>query len=464
MANEQRFTLTESSLGQKLEHRRLRHLLAAVDQLNGSIAANEVPLVSLSGRSRAAELSELLSYSIDRCGYTNSWSVVESALFDVSHYIGSYSTQVGEERITLRLEPRWGQAIISYLLQYTTGIYQPPAASAAMAAQRDSAVWLLAMLWKSQCAQALRVYHLPKQYKTRRTNDRFFRGRLDVAKQIRENSVDQSRFACVDSPLTWDTTIGRTMRYVYRLLSESGAYPALMNDLSATDDRLASFGVAATAVRPEQIDAIRYTRLSEGYKPLMETSKAVIRQFGGNSQGGAQQVPSFFIDMAELWENYLLAVLKRHLPPEYRVTSPNELGGEWLLQGEKRQIRPDLLIEREGQVIAVLDAKFKNVREIGKHAQGAVSREDLYQMCTYLYHYGDQDRPILGLFVTPVSGLSSPSVETFSSTSQHRIGVVTFDIARWDEQELDREQMMPLLKEAERSFCESLAAVLRERD
>lgn len=61
------------------------------------------------------------------------------------------------------------------------------------------------------------------------------------------------------------------------------------------------------------------------------------------------------------------------------------------------RIRPDLLIEREGHVVGVLYAKFKNDTQVGRYEKEGVSREDLYQMSTYLYHYGREDHPLLGL-------------------------------------------------------------------
>ena len=363
------YTFKESRPMQPQSGKHLPLLFAATDRLNQSIQNGEVPLISLQGDPRPfrSELKGILSYAATECGYINSWSVIEQAYFDVSHFIGTYSTIIGGEVVTLRIEPRWGSAILSYLLQYTTGIYQPPDASAETGQQKDGATWLLAMLWKSYFNQALRTYHLPKEYRKRRTNDCFFRGRLDVARQIGENNVDQHRFACLDFPLTLNTTIGRTIRRVIRLLAAPTSFPGLMHDLSGFDERLAAFGVEATKIKPAEIDSIRYTRLSAGYRPLMQVSKALISRFGGGGTAALGQVPSYFLDMAELWENYLFAVLRRHLPAEYRISSPNETSGDWLLAGCKRQIRPDLLIEKEGVVVAVLDAKFKSYTQIGSH-------------------------------------------------------------------------------------------------
>lgn len=438
-------------------------LLLAVERLNDSIQKGEVPLVSLRGDHRPfrSELPGILNGTIRTAEAAGKRAfTITEAHFEVSHFIGSHSTKIGNEVIRIEIRPRWGGGILSYLLQYATGIYQPPDASADTSGQKDGAAWLLAMLWKSLFNQALRRNHIPKEYRERKTNDRFFRGRLDVPRQIRENCVDQSRFACVDKPLTIDTTISRTIRHVIRLLSRPDAYPALIRDMAVYEERLAAFGVSEKDVTPADIAKIRYTRLSIGYRPLMQASLALLRRFGGGSSRNAEDmIPSYFIDMAELWENYLLAVLRRHLPEEYRIFSPNDAGGDWLLAGGKRQIRPDLLIERDGEVVAVLDAKFKSYTQIGSHEKGGVGRDDLYQMGTYLYHYGRHERPILGLFVTPVSGSITANVETLSRHSLHKMGVAVFDITGWDNTSTSAAATIEMIHKSEEDFAD---VVMRE--
>lgn len=438
-------------------------LLLAVERLNDSIQKGEVPLISLRGDNRPfrSELPGILNGTIKTSEAAGkSAFTISEAHFEVSHFIGSYSSKIGDKVVRIEILPRWGRGILSYLLQYATGIYQPPDASADTSGQKDGASWLLAMLWKSLFNQALRRNHIPKEYRERKTNDRFFRGRLDVPRQIRDNFVDQSRFACVDNPLTIDTTISRTIRHVIRLLSKADAYPALIRDMAVYEERLAAFGVSEKDVTPSDIAKIRYTRLSIGYRPLMQASLAVLRRFGGGSSPNAQDLaPSYFIDMAELWENYLLAVLRRYLPEGYRIFSPNDAGGDWLLAGGKREIRPDLLIEKSGQVVAVLDAKFKSYTKIGSHEKGGVGRDDLYQMGTYLYHYGRHERPILGLFVTPVSGSITANVETLSRHLLHKIGVAAFDITGWDSSSTNSAAIIDVIHRSEEDFA---GVVMRE--
>jgi 5-methylcytosine-specific restriction endonuclease McrBC regulatory subunit McrC len=443
------------------ERKALPRLCCAIEKLNEAARSGKVQIITISGKRRVRpELPEIITYRVTKRSTIRSWDTIADAVFNVSHYIGTYSTKIagehGNDVVTIKIEPRWGKRILQYLLQYTTGIYMPPDAASGIQAAPHSAEWILVLLWRSLFNQALRRFHIPKEYQIKRTNDRFFKGRLDVPRQIHENIADQSKFCCVHAPLTLDTTINRTIRYIYRLLARRLDYGVLLKDIATYDERLAAFGVKETDVRLAEIDRIRYTRMSEGYRPLMQISRAIIRRFGATASHAVAGETSFFIDVAEVWENYLQAILTRHLPARYRVISPNEIGGQWLVSGERREIRPDLIIERDGIPAAIVDAKFKRYRAIGKFEKDGISREDLYQMATYLYHYGERDFPLLGLFISPEKGAGD--LQPLENRQNHAIGVLNFDLAHWDDGSFD----INAIKAYEGEFADTLERLLEE--
>lgn len=452
------FAFCDSRPGQPWEGKYLPRLFCAIEKLNEAARTGAIQLVTVAGKQRqyTQELPEIITYAVTGRSTTSSWDTVTRASFDVSHYIGTYSTMIDGDAVTIEIKPRWGAGILHYLLRYTTGIYMPPDSTSGIQASRDSAEWLLVLLWKSIFNQALRRFHIPKEYQVKRTNDRIFKGRLDVQRQIRENIADQSKFCCVHAPLSVDTTINRTIRYLFRLLARNQAFAVLLSDIAGYDERLASFGVKECEVRPAESDRIRFTRMSEGYRPLMQISKAIIRRFGASTSDALRGTTSFFIDVAELWEKYIQAILAKHLPASYRVISPNETGGQWLIAGRRREIRPDLVIERNGIPVAILDAKFKTYRRIGKFEKDGVSREDLYQMATYLYHYGKGGTPLLGLFISPEEG--AVDMHLIESRHHHAIGVVNFDLAQWDGESFD----VNAIKAHEKKFADRLLGLMND--
>ena len=136
---------------------------------------------------------------------------------------------------------------------------------------------------------------------------------------------------------------------------------------------------------------------------------------------------SYFTAIADLWEMYLLKLLQNNLPSEYVVYSPNVNSNAHLLEGNMREIRPDIMIERDGRVVMIIDAKYKNYNQFGRTSQYGIQREDLYQMTTYLYHYGNESQPIMGIFTSPVD-CAGNDIHTFSENRNHRIGLVNLNI------------------------------------
>lgn len=442
----------------------LRGLFLAVDKLNTATRDSKMQLLSVSGKRRVYEPQrpEIITYTVTE---QLSKSVL-SASFDISHYIGSYSTRINNGIVSIEIKPRWGEKILEYLLQYTTGIYLPPNAISGIK-RLSVAEWILALLWRSVFNQALRRFHIPKEYRTKLTNDRVFKGRLDVLRQIRESFADQSKFCCVHRPLTIDTTINQTIRCVFRLLTRNRAGAMLSNGFESYDEMLAGFGVKLRDVRPEEIDRIRYTSMSHGYQPLMQVGKAIIRQLGASRSDLPSGEFSFFIDVSEIWENYIEAILVRHLPSTYRIVNPNETGGQWLFVGQKREIRPDLIIENEAGVpVAILDAKFKPYNKVGDYESGGVGRDDLYQMITYMYHYGkDRNTPLLGLFISPVKGLGDrENLRQLDNRRNHEVGVLNLDLEQWnDKEDVDIMNILTNIRTNEKIFADNLQHLL-ERD
>ena len=85
--------------------------------------------------------------------------------------------------VSIEIKPRWGEKILEYLLQYTTGNCIYPLNAISGIKRLSVAEWILALLWRSVFNQALRRFHIPKEYRTKLTNDRVFKGPFDVLRR-----------------------------------------------------------------------------------------------------------------------------------------------------------------------------------------------------------------------------------------------------------------------------------------
>lgn len=395
--------------------------IRAVNDLNKQFDSGEIDCIHLHNYGRAETDDHPVKVEVTKYTTLNGNPVPDRCSFTTSHYIGYF----GNSDVSIRILPRFGD-LFSYFLGYAANVFLPLGEAGVSSAGGDS-YWLLAILWKSLLNSALTTGQIPKTYIEEHKNLKTYRGRLDIQQNIKNNLVDQSRFYCTYRRLSMDNTINRAVRHAYRVLRDKGL-SGILADMSAFDQRLESFGVKDVVSNPKDLDNIRFTRMNAVYQPVINLCKTIINNGASSFEGGEKKNVSYMIDVAELWELYLLRLLQRNLPPDYYVYSPNAIAGDYLLEGEMRTIRPDILIEKDGKIVLIIDAKYKRYSQIGKTGTYLVNvqRDDLYQMNTYLYHYG-RGRRVAGIFTSPVEE-SDSELHRYANNPEHRIGVVNLNI------------------------------------
>ena len=374
----------------------------------------------------------------------------KKAYFSTSRYVGFFIH--GEHLI--RIEPRFGNIIRDHLFVHALGLYLPKGNSG-IDNSKVKNLWLIVLLWRANVEKAITKSQISKTYNKIEKNNHFFRGQLNVQKQIRHNSVDLSKFYCTYSQFSYDNTINQTLRYCYRLLNKE--YSSILQGFAEHDEMLSDFGVSNNPITLREINKIVYTPMTKYYKPLMELSKAIIGFNSYQNSSNLEQKSGFsvFLDMAEVWENYLYNLLRKELDG-FEVENPNLTGDYPLFDDGSRKVRPDILIKKDGKVVAILDAKYKNYTHIGMYAneQDAVSREDLYQMMTYLQRFGDNESTI-GIFTSPFCGYEE--AKTIQS-SKYKIGVVGIDLENFNSD--NEEEVIQELKHRELEFINKIKNII----
>lgn len=100
----------------------------AVDKLNRDIKEKKVDFFSFSSSKQNKFLDEkIVWHEINSTRESNSNTVVNSATFFTSHYIGFYSTILNNKPIDIIIKPRFGNdsRVFNYLLSFAYGIYLP---------------------------------------------------------------------------------------------------------------------------------------------------------------------------------------------------------------------------------------------------------------------------------------------------------------------------------------------------
>lgn len=78
-------------------------------------------------------------------------------------------------------------------------------------------------------------------------------------------------------------------------------------------------------------------------------------------------------------------------------------------------------------------------------------------MTTYLYHYGNKNEKIVGLFVSPIEK-SEEKPKVFNSSSIHQIGVINLNIEQFNSENSDFS--MEKIKEVEKIFIKEIKEIL----
>ncbi|OWV19263.1 McrC family protein [Fibrobacter sp. UWB3] len=420
---------------------------SAIDSLQNQFETGEIKILPLRHSVTANDLNESPVWCRTKDAERKLRSGQEKITFYTSHYIGNCTIN----EVSIAIQPRFGDRLFNYFLGEACNIYLPKGNANYAEGNVGNAYWLIGLLWKAMLERALTSGQIPKEYKTETKNIKTFKGRLHIQKHIKANLVNQSRFFCTYRKLTMDNIINQTIRYAFSILKEKGL-GSVLSDLASYDNKLASFGVTCPEIDSRHIDRIKYTKMNFVYKPVMEFSKAIISRHLAESLTNSQKMAetAFFVDMAELWEMFLLRVLQKKLDDDYNVYSPNLSAGAFLLEDENRAIRPDIIIEKDNRAVMIIDAKYKRYKTLGKTSKDpyAVSREDLYQMTTYLYHYGKDNQPIYGLFVSPANCDKGENIQNMRQENSfvnmeikklehnplHKIGLVNVEIERASDQ------------------------------
>lgn len=404
-------------------YRQSAGFMRAVDELQQKFVDGTLHVISLQNYNPRARVECPVSYIIQSYDEKRGYKVVNECKFFASHYIGRYTY----DDYNIIVNPRYGN-IFAYLIGYATNIYIPQGESHLAFNTQNSSYWLIALLWKAMLNKALTTGQIPKNYETITRNQRNYRGRLALGKHIHANLCDATHFYCTYKKLSMDTIINRTIRASFKVLKDKGA-STVVAEFEAYDKYLDSMRVKSFVQDIRQIDDINYTRLTAAYQSVMRVSKTILQNYKAEAANhcAEKEGVSYFIDVAELWEMYILKLLQNNLSSEYHVFSPNTYSGSKLLDDNIREIRPDILIEKNGDVVMIIDAKYKNYFRFGAVAKLGVSREDLYQMSTYLYHYGKEGKRIVGIFTSPV-GCKEQVLHAFSENKKHQIGLINLAI------------------------------------
>jgi 5-methylcytosine-specific restriction enzyme subunit McrC len=139
---------------------------------------------------------------------------------------------------------------------------------------------------------------------------------------------------------------------------------------------LREFGDVATIQRGDPIPSWQPSRLNARYHVALRLAELVLRATSVEHAAGAVAINGFLLDMPQLFEDFVTVALRESLEGSY--------GGRVLGQARRHldvagrvALRPDIVWQRHGSTVAVIDAKYKAEKPSG------YPNADLYQLLAY---------------------------------------------------------------------------------
>jgi len=315
--------------------------------------------------------------------------------WDGTWWAGRYVGSLSFEGNSLTIEPRFGLATLRNWLYEATSVVLTDAPGE-LREDESYIAQLLASVWAHGFVEAAR-HGLPALRRDVATSGPTIRGRLDVSASLRLIAAGGGQVVSI-----------RSERSLYHAASYAivAAYQVLRRWLGVPDEQwmparakeLIPQLMSVTGARPRvptkaELDRIRYTPITASFAPIAELSRQIANCRGLAADADASgETKGTLLDVAELWEMYVLSVLRKAAAPltvthgtRQKAATKKMLHSDITGQGLGTLI-PDAILHAGGQVQGVVDAKYKSLHPSASAPNGP-QREDLYQMAAYLARF-----------------------------------------------------------------------------
>lgn len=342
--------------------------------------------------------------------------------WDGTWWAGRYVGSLSFEGHRLTIEPRFGLSTLRNWLFEATSVVLTE--SPGQLRQDESfIVQLLATVWAHGFVEAAR-HGLPALQRDVSTKSSNVRGRLDIRSSLRLLASGGGEVVSVRSERSLVHAASDAIVSAYgilrRWLPDEKWVPQRAKELLP-------HLIAVTGSRPRvptkaELDRIRYTPITAGFAPVAELSRQIANRRGLSADIEANgETKGVLLDVAELWEMYVLSILRKAATPltvkhgtRERMTSRKLLRSD-VSGKEIGTLIPDAILFQHGEVRGVIDAKYKSIHPSARAPQGP-QREDLYQIAAYLGRYAkNTTTSALGMLAYP----HDPSIPTVSFAESH---------------------------------------------
>lgn len=321
--------------------------------------------------------------------YNNQWWV--------NRFVGEISFSFQEEEYQVIIKPRFGELFLFELLEVIFN-FKFASSNQTLGKSKKSDDYIkhiIAKIWLSKLTHANK-YGLPRTNRKKIFSGAQVKGKLEVRKSIltykNSNNLVSSSYEKTINP-----EIATVLYETYKKLSNCYGLPQinkLPKNAIQIVHHLELAGVQSSR-KKFNYDTSKLPKIYQSYKEVLDLSISILANKTLNNRTSNKSGYSFFLDMAEIWEMYLLKIFQDRFKPEgWKVKS--ETIQSYKGSFYSRKLIPDIVLSK-GNKVTIFDAKYKLM--MGKYLD--VDRSDFFQIHTYKAYY-NKDKQLL------VSGLLYP--------------------------------------------------------
>lgn len=305
-------------------------------------------------------------------------------------YVGVNETSVSiHSRFTHKkddgeVDPSSPDYFLYYMLQkvFSVNVFSLKHASSRDDKILDFLLFLFPLMLKSAMSQGLY-----KEYRRYQHDDDRVKGTIDVNRFIRSDIPFRGNISYTTREYSYDNTITQLVRHTIEYIKHHPFGNSILNNDSGTIEYVRQI-IEATpsySLRDRQriLNANRRPKVHPyftKYRELQQLCVHILRHESLKYGEEKDRIHGVLFDGAWLWEEYLNTILKKEgfKHPENKL----QIGGFKMFRPKNE----DEQISRNDRMLFpdfykddfILDAKYK-------HLNSGISREDLYQVVTYLY-------------------------------------------------------------------------------
>ena len=177
---------------------------------------------------------------------------------------------------------------------------------------------------------------------------------------------------------------------------------------------------------PKDVPTVRYDRLNEHYRGVVELSRLILRHGAFESRRGTIRASGFLMDMNVVFQEFVTQALQDELGVS--STAFREKHVRTLAYEDQVRLRPDLTWWEGNRCVFVGDAKYKRI------ADHRIPNADLYQLLAYSIA---EDLPG-GLLIYAEDETETGTREYLVRHAEKRLEVVALDLSGTLDETLDR--------------------------